>query len=915
MVLYLLEITRYIVVTFSGLFLLDNIVSLIRRGEEERIGSYFRQQICLFIIQFFAFATLWLESDNIQYLQVYIISQIFYVVVLNVTPFIYAKVNLFLLNNMCFMIGTGLILVSRLSISKAIRQLCIGCLAYVIALFIPYIFSKIKVLRTCWWFYALIGFVPILAVLLIGTITKGANLTFSILDITFQPSEFVKIAFVMFLATYLRKYKDFKHIAISAVIAGSYIIVLALSTDLGAALIFFVIYIVMVFLSTGNYWYLGAGITGGVAASIVAYHLFSHVQIRVLAWMNPLEYIENEGYQVSQSLFAISSGGLFGVGLLDGNPTAIPYVEEDFIFSALCEEMGAVFAVIFMLICLTMFLMMMKVGYKSRSKWATLVCTGLATSYIFQVFLTIGGGIKFIPLTGVTLPLVSYGGSSIMATIFSIFVIQSMVCGYNRKSKYSDGITKGEFYNSVALQILVIGLFIAMSSYLVNFVIQNEKEMMNNSFNSREELLSEQNYRGSIYAATGELLAQTIVENDGTETRYYPYGELFAHTVGYSTYGKSGVEELANYYLMHSNISISNKIENELNGVKNLGDNVYTTLHLDIQEVAQNALGVYSGAIIVTNVKTGEIIAMVSNPGFDPNEIESVWDELTEDTSSSVLLNRATQGLYPPGSIFKVITTLEYLRENDYDYESYSYNCTSTFIQNSLKVQCYNGSVHGYVDLEDSLVESCNCSFANIGYGLNFDAFANTLNELLFNETLPTELTTKSSTFDFSGEDEYSELEAVIHSAFGQGKTLVTPLHMHMITSAIANGGILMEPYILSSVVSATGIEVETFSSESYGRLMTGEESEILTYLMTQVVEDGTASNLNDLSYTVAGKTGSAEYNSNEYDSHSWFTGFAPADDPEIAISIIMEEAGSGSSYAVPMAKRILNEYFGKDES
>jgi peptidoglycan glycosyltransferase len=152
--------------------------------------------------------------------------------------------------------------------------------------------------------------------------------------------------------------------------------------------------------------------------------------------------------------------------------------------------------------------------------------------------------------------------------------------------------------------------------------------------------------------------------------------------------------------------------------------------------------------------------------------------------------------------------------------------------------------------------------------------------------------------------------EAIIQSSFGQGKTITTPLQMNLITCAIANGGKLMKQQVIDCVKAANGTLIKQYNPIFYKSLMTLEESEILKGLMIQVVEVGTASKLSGLSYTVAGKTGSAEYDSSKTFSHSWFTGFAPADEPEIAVTIIMEEAGTGSSYAVPVAKRILDAYF-----
>lgn len=450
-------------------------------------------------------------------------------------------------------------------------------------------------------------------------------------------------------------------------------------------------------------------------------------------------------------------------------------------------------------------------------------------------------------------------------------------------------------------------LFTVMIGYLGYFTATSEQEMINNSYNSRQEILLSRNYRGTIYSRDGEVLAETVLDSEQNETRRYPFGNLFAHVVGYSTQGRMGVEALANYYLINTNTSLSNKAANDIAGVKNPGDNVYTTLDVQIQKVADSELSIYRGAIVVTEVSTGKVLAMVSHPNFDPNEIQDIWDSLVENDSSSVLLNRTTQGLYPPGSTFKIVTALEYIRENPTSYDQYSFNCPGYFRNGDSRINCYHGSSHGQVSFTRSFAKSCNASFANIGMGLDREAFADTLEELLFGEKLPLTMAHVRSSIDVSGE---TSLDSMMQTSIGQGTTQITPMHLNMITCAIANDGILMKPYFIDHVENDTGNIVKSFKPSAYGRLMSEEEAEALTRLMTEVVENGTATKLSGLTYTAAGKTGSAEYNNIKGDSHAWFTGFAPADNPEVCVTIIVEGAGSGGDYAVPIAKRIFDAYF-----
>lgn len=455
---------------------------------------------------------------------------------------------------------------------------------------------------------------------------------------------------------------------------------------------------------------------------------------------------------------------------------------------------------------------------------------------------------------------------------------------------------------------LFVAVFLCMMGYTCYYAITNQQELINNSYNGRQELFVAQNSRGNIYAAGGQILAETQVDENGEETRVYPYANLFSHVVGYASNGKFGIESLSNYYLINSNAKLADKVASDMAGEKYPGDSVYTTLDVGLQEVAYQSLGIYKGAVIVTEPSTGKILAMVSKPDFNPNEIDVIWDDLIKDEESSVLLNRATQGLYPPGSTFKIVTALEFIRENPDTYGQYSYQCSGRFALGNDVINCYHGSVHGSEDFRKSFAKSCNASFANIGMQLDRERFGNTLNSLLFNDKLPVAFAYNRSRLVI---DEDTSDSAIMQAAIGQGTTQITPLHLNMITCAIANNGVLMKPYLVDCVKNNDGNIIKQFNPDTYKRLMSETEAAALNDLMQEVVKSGTGTKLSGLSYTAAGKTGSAEYNNVKTDSHAWFTGFAPAENPEVCVTIIIEGAGSGGDYAVPIAKRIFNEYFG----
>lgn len=452
-----------------------------------------------------------------------------------------------------------------------------------------------------------------------------------------------------------------------------------------------------------------------------------------------------------------------------------------------------------------------------------------------------------------------------------------------------------------------IVVMLAVIGHEIYFIVAESETAINNSYNPRQELMAQKNIRGQILSADGETLAQTVRGEDGQEERVYPYANLFSHVVGYSTKGKTGIEYLGNMSLLTSNASIGEKIQNEISSQKNIGDNVVTTLNVDVQRAAYEALGAYDGAIIVTEPDTGRIIAMVSKPDYDPNEIADIWDELVNDSDSSVLLNRATQGLYPPGSTFKIVTALAYYRQNNQDVSGYHYQCNGSFTYNGDRINCYHGSSHGSLDFKTSFEKSCNSSFANIGLSLDLSGLEDTCEDLLFNQKLQLPYAASQGSYVLGTEAGSYD---IMQTSIGQGKTQMSPLQLNMITGAIANEGVAMTPYLIDRIENYNGSTVKQYAPEKYATLMTADEAAFLTDLMVGVVENGTATKLRGLDYTAAGKTGSAEYSQDKSDSHAWFTGFAPADDPQVCVTIIVEGAGSGGEYAVPIARRVFDAYF-----
>jgi len=420
------DLSKYALVIIMAIYTLECFAVFRHKDEEDRNGIYMRQILCMFLIHFIGFAAICLETSDASYIILYGIQQILLFATIALFRVIYPEANRLIINNMCLLLSISFVELTRLSYDKSIRQLKIVAASIVIGLFIPFLIQKFRFLKNMTWVYGGVGIVALGTVLIFGAVTNGAKISYSIGGFNFQPSEFVKIIFVFFVAGMLAKAKDFRQVLMASALAAVHVIILVVSRDLGSALIFFVAYLSMLFIATRNYLYLFLGLAGGVAASLLSYRLFSHVRVRVLAYLDPFHYIDTAGYQIAQSLFAIGTGGWFGMGIYQGQPTAIPYVEEDSIFSAIAEEWGLLFALCLILVCLSCFLMFMNVSTKLKDLFYKFVAVGMGVIYIFQIFLTIGGGTRFIPLTGVTLPLVSYGGSSVLSTIIMFAIIEGL---------------------------------------------------------------------------------------------------------------------------------------------------------------------------------------------------------------------------------------------------------------------------------------------------------------------------------------------------------------------------------------------------------------------------------------------------------------------------------------------------------
>lgn len=426
MELFIVEMARYVIILLFALYTFYSFRAFAGHNKQRQNRVFAAQRTLTLLLHTVMSAILIMENKDIMYVGLWAAEFAFYLIFIKVYQACYKGLSKLVLNNMMMCMMVGFVILGRLASDYAVHQIILAAAAMVLCIFVPLIIEKFRILEKMGWYFAAIGIVFLMLVFVIGVEKYGSRNWISVGRIAIQPSEFVKILYVFFMASLLSQTTKFKHIVIISAVAAVHVVILVAEKDLGAALIYFVTYIFVLYVATTKVQYLGAGLAGGTLASIVAYHLFSHVKTRVQAWRDPWAEIRGGGYQVAQSLFAIGTGGFIGMGLGKGLPGSVPVVESDFVFSAISEELGGVFAICLIMVYLSSYIMFVNIAMKMKKQFYKLTAFGLSVVFIFQVFLCVGGVTKFIPSTGVTLPLISYGGSSIVTTIIIFSVIQGM---------------------------------------------------------------------------------------------------------------------------------------------------------------------------------------------------------------------------------------------------------------------------------------------------------------------------------------------------------------------------------------------------------------------------------------------------------------------------------------------------------
>ncbi len=460
-------------------------------------------------------------------------------------------------------------------------------------------------------------------------------------------------------------------------------------------------------------------------------------------------------------------------------------------------------------------------------------------------------------------------------------------------------------------QIYVIGallslMLVSLIAGLLVFEFTGRQETLARPENNRYEANDSRVVRGEIETSDRVVIADTRVTEDG-DVREYPFGVLFSPVTGYSSMGRTGLESSMNRYLMTSSVSLGQQVKNDLLDQRNPGDHLITTIDSDLQHHCWEVLAGRTGSVTVMEPSSGRILAMVTSPAFDANTVKENWETLTDPgNDTGILLNRCTQGLYPPGSTFKLVTAMEFMRENPETYPYYRYTCSGHYTVDGQEILCGDGNGHGEVDLRKAIALSCNAAFIDIGLKLDIPLWQSLTRELGFGGKLIQEIPSSLSSFSLAEDSKGFE---TAQTAFGQGKTMETPLQNLLITAMIANGGVRVQPYLADQIVSDHNETVFRFTQDAGKRVITKEQADYLTDAMIAVVNEGTSPQAASPACQVAGKSGTAQYASSFENMHAWFTAFAPAKEPVIAVTVMLEKGGYGSADAAPLAGDIITYY------
>lgn len=846
--------------------------------------------------------------------------------------------------------GVGITFVTRLAPASAPNQiiwLFVSVAAMVLTLIVV---RDLDILAHYKYTIGFIGVILLLLPMVIGQERWGSKLWIAFGPFTFQPGEIAKIALVLFLAFYLGINREALSVSMRKIgplhlprlkmllplfiMWGMSLLVVIFERDLGSALLFFVFFVIMLYVATGRVSYVLVSLLLLTLGGVLLYHFFGHVQQRVDIWLNPFKDPSGDGFQIVQSLYSIADGGLSGTGIGKGLPTYIPVVESDFIFSAISEEMGLFGASAVIILFILLGIRGLATAARAKSDASAFAAAGLTSVIVFQAFLIIGGVTKLLPLTGVTLPFMSQGGSSLLSSFIIVALLlragdegtghetelkssspeneqhlsissggahaSSVLHGAHARGGFDLQTEESGVLGRVALGKRLTSLITAFAVFFAVLLGNLTYRMVIDA--PRIQALPTNNHtiaksahvqRGSIITSDGVTLAESVRQDDGTYVRTYPQDGMASHTVGYisTQYGTSGIEQTMNETLTgHSSHSDWKSALYATAGITTPGSSVVLTINSQMQAAVEQILEGHTGSVVVMDPSTGAILAKASSPSYKQSELS----EAITSGNGSELVDRATQSLYSPGSSFKTVTLSAALDTNTTTLDT-KYDAPGI-------MELGGGTIHNYADedmgniaLSEAFARSSNTALAQVGTELGAQNLVSYANGFGYGKELGQDFYTTPSLMPNPSEMTAWELGwASCGLPVGQHASPAGPqttaMQNAVVASAIANGGSVMNPYVVDHILSPEGTVVSTTSPQTLGQVVSAETAGKVREAMLGVVEHGTGMGARVQGTRVAGKTGTADVENGNF--NSFFIGFAPYEKPTLVVSVVIEGNG-----------------------
>ena len=794
--------------------------------------------------------------------------------------------------------GWGLLLVGRLAINFFLRQaiwMVVSSASFAVVVRLGGDLRWLRRFRYTWLFG---GLALLAATLVLGVNPSGygPRLWLGGFGIYFQPSELLKLLMIVYVASYLAEKRDLlvserwrlgrwplpplAYIGPLLAMFGLAMIMLAWQRDLGAAMLFLFTFLAMLYLATERRLYVIVGLAFFCVVGLVSYHLSDRVALRIDGWLDPWPEASGRAFQIVQSLLAFAAGGVFGQGLGLGSPTYIPAVHTDFVFAAIGEEFGLVGTLVVVALYAVLALRGLRIAAQAPRPFERFLAAGLTTGLVVQAWVIMAGNARLAPITGVTLPFVSYGGSSLLTSYIALGLLLRVsaaapgapVLGASTVLSVPRSFPHASLRHLTYTICLALVLLSLTSGY---WAVLRGESLRGREDDPRRVRYEQRIVRGRILDRNGAVLAGVEIAEGVVVTRTYPVPEA-APVVGYASlrYGTGGIESAFDAELRgEADRSVWQTLWQELLHRPPLGRDVQLTLDAALQVQALGALGDLAGAAVLLDATTGEVLALASSPVFDPAHLDEAWDDLRQDPSAP-LVNRATQGLYQPGAALQTVIMAEALAEGAVQLSARATRPTASVTVDSVLLRC-NPSPESPVTLAESYAAACPAPLARIGEHIGLAGLTKAVTRWRLTTPPSLEVPTEAGTWN---PGEILTSEALRAESVGQGRLTVSPLHMALMAATLANEGVMPIPHLVYRVRDTEGRWQEAPVSGEPRLVIPREHAQAL--LAAWSTEEHSAIGYWGLAFAGV-----------DSPPHAWYIGVTPYGSTRYAIAVLLEHA------------------------